>query len=365
MAEKDKHYFAGDYTAKGFYPLYTTNFQGLDLVIKLTGVSSSVKSEAMKKIAEEWQRKGFSIEWIHCSSNNEALDGIIFPDLKIGIYDSACGDISLETVSEAEINTDDEFLRKERLADQDNTINRYHHRINRAFQSSLELFKTGLFVHDDLEDIYIKNMDFAKADQLAIDVKKQLYRTLEPTGKNSITKHRFFGASTPNGVIDYIPNLTEDLGKRYFIKGRAGTGKSTLLRKLAAPAEKLGFDVEMYHCGFDPESMDMLIVRELDFCVFDSTDPHEYLPEKDSDEIIDLYKKTVVPGTDEKYEKEINKLTAKYKSYMKKGGVFLKKAKRNKEELDQIYRDAMKNSVIEDNFQIINEKVKQQANRLQ
>lgn len=47
-------------------------------------------------------------------------------------------------------------------------------------------------------------------------------------------------------------------------------------KKIAAAAESRGFDVEMYHCGFDPESIDMVLVRELKFCVFDSTNPHEY-----------------------------------------------------------------------------------------
>ena len=34
------------------------------------------------------------------------------------------------------------------------------------------------------------------------------------------------------------------------------------------------FDVEIYHCGFDPHSLDMVIVREVGIAIFDSTSPH-------------------------------------------------------------------------------------------
>src|SRR5699024_4865788 len=75
--------------------------------------------------------------------------------------------------------------------------------------------------------------------------------------------------------------------------------------------------------------------RELDFCVFDSTDPHEFFPERDNDEIIDIYEIAVSPGTDEKYAKEIKEVTAKYKSYMKNGIKKIKKAGEHRETIEQ------------------------------
>ena len=96
--------------------------------------------------------------------------------------------------------------------------------------------------------------------------------------KPSKVQHRFLGAATPVGAVDFVPNLTEDVPKRYFIKGRPGSGKSTMLKKIVAEGEKRGFDIEVYHCGFDPNSLDMIIIRELGIAIFDSTAPHEILP---------------------------------------------------------------------------------------
>ncbi|WP_289488014.1 hypothetical protein [Fictibacillus enclensis] len=39
--------------------------------------------------------------------------------------------------------------------------------------------------------------------------------------------------------------------RRFFIKGRREFWKSTLLKKLAAKAEDTGYDVEIYHYGFE------------------------------------------------------------------------------------------------------------------
>ena len=75
----------------------------------------------------------------------------------------------------------------------------------------------------------------------------------------------------------------------------------------------------MYHCALDPKSIDMIIVRELGLCVFDSTAPHEYFPERSGDGIIDIYETCVVAGTDEKYATELEILKEKYEACLVKG----------------------------------------------
>ncbi|MDD1369547.1 hypothetical protein PTB13_16880, partial [Bacillus sp. MHSD17] len=119
------------------------------------------------------------------------------------------------------------------------------------------------------------------------------------------------------------------------------SGKSTMLKKLAKAAEEKGFEVEVYHCGFDPNSLDMVIVRELGFAIFDSTAPHEYFPSREGDEIIDMYALIVTPGTDEKYATEIRDVSIQYKAKMNEAMSFLAKAKSVRDKLERIYIAAM------------------------
>ena len=112
--------------------------------------------------------------------------------------------------------------------------------------------------------------------------------------------------------VNYIDNLTRGLAKRIFIKGRPGTGKSTFLKKIKNAAIERGFDTETYYCSFDPSSLDMVIIRELSLCIFDSTSPHEMFPSLASDSILDIYDIAVTNGTDEKYSKELSEIQVKY-----------------------------------------------------
>ncbi|MFZ4453678.1 PRK06851 family protein [Salibacterium aidingense] len=361
MSEKVLHYYAGDHTAKGFYPLYASNFQGLERIFILKGSSAAIKTDILTKLADIWKSRNYELEVIHSSSDNDNLDGIIIPYLKIGVH-GGTSDPFEPKEGTIEIVDVDATLDSKHLERQQNRIQRYQKKIKKSFQSAHQSFQTGLRIHDDLEDIYIRHLDSDKADQAAEDVGKHLFSNEEPKEKTPLTKHRFFGASTPKGVVDYIPNIIDDLEKRYFIKGRAGTGKSTFLKKQAEAAQDLGLDVEIYHCGFDPESIDMVVVRELGFCIFDSTDPHEYFPETKNDEIIDLYEKTVAPGTDEKYANTIHDLTRMYKSYMKKGITHLKKAKQDNDNLEKIYLAASDDSTLNHIFDTLKKQVEIQEN---
>jgi len=114
-----------------------------------------------------------------------------------------------------------------------------------------------------------------------------------------------------------------------------------MLKKIAAAAANRGFDVEIYHCGFDPDSLDMVVVRELGFTVFDSTAPHEYFPCREGDEIVDLYERAVVPGTDERYAQELEDIKQKYSLNIKEGTSYLAKTKALHDELESFYIQAM------------------------
>ena len=60
MAGKSKHYFAGGHTARGFYPLYDSNLQGLDRIYILLGGAGTGKSSFyFQRTGETWLAKGY------------------------------------------------------------------------------------------------------------------------------------------------------------------------------------------------------------------------------------------------------------------------------------------------------------------
>ncbi|MBU8914911.1 PRK06851 family protein [Bacillus sp. FJAT-29953] len=348
MAGKVKNYFAGGNTARGFHNLYDSNLQGLDRLFILKGGPGTGKSSLMKKIGKEWVEKGYDIELLHCSSDNNSIDGVIIPALKVGIVDGTAPHViepKAPGAVEEYINLGEAWNAKA-LSAQKKVIQKLTNQISEAFATAYATFKEALEIHDDWEKIYINSMNFQKADQLTKKLIETFFGKMR-LSKQADVRHRFLGAATPKGAVDFVPNLTEDIQKRYFIKGRPGSGKSTMLKKLAAAAEERGVDVEIYHCGFDPNSLDMCIFRELGIAIFDSTAPHEYFPSRDGDEIIDMYEILIEQGTDEIFADFISKISTKYRNKMTEATSWLAKAKELHDQLEAIYISAMDFTVVE------------------
>jgi len=87
MAGRVINYYAGGNTALGFYSFYESNLKGLDRLFILKGGPGTGKSTLMKKIGQKWKDKGYDIELLHCSSDNNSIDGVIIPKLKVGVVD--------------------------------------------------------------------------------------------------------------------------------------------------------------------------------------------------------------------------------------------------------------------------------------
>ena len=61
------------------------------------------------------------------------------------------------------------------------------------------------------------------------------------------------------------------------------------MKKFADEAKNHGLDVRYIWCGLDANSVDGIILPELQLCVVDATSPHIHDPEREGDEIVDFF----------------------------------------------------------------------------
>ena len=80
-------YFAGGNTARGFYSLFDSSLEGLNRIFILKGGPGTGKSFLMKDVGNFWSEKGYDIEFLHCSSDPDSVDGVIITSLQVAIVD--------------------------------------------------------------------------------------------------------------------------------------------------------------------------------------------------------------------------------------------------------------------------------------
>lgn len=109
---------------------------------------------------------------------------------------------------------------------------------------------------------------------------------------NNTSASFFLGANTPGGFRSFFDELyyPEEGWKLYIIKGGPGTGKSSLMKRIAAECDKRGYYCERIYCSSDPASLDGVIIPRLKISIADGTPPHTLEPQYPgvSETIIDL-----------------------------------------------------------------------------
>ncbi|MEG2109739.1 MAG: ATPase [Clostridium sp.] len=110
----------------------------------------------------------------------------------------------------------------------------------------------------------------------------------------SKNRHMFLGGNTSEGFYSHFKYILsqEDANKIICLKGGPGTGKSSLMKKLAFYFATNSYTVEEFHCSSDDQSLDGILVKELKVAIMDGTAPHVIDPQTPGavDKIIDLAK---------------------------------------------------------------------------
>lgn len=340
MLGKILNYYASGNTAHGFVCQFDSSLQDIQQLYVLRNGLGAGKSDLLRHMGNQFVQQGYEIWLLHSATVNGAVNGLVVPQAQLGIVDEtgprpihfSAPDAKVTIIDFAEVCDAAKLNQAE--------IHRLQQAMEEAYKQADASFAEALAIHDDWEQVYITNMDTAAASRLAKELSERLYgNRTSANNKSAREYHRFLGAATPYGAVDFVPELTAGL-KRYLIKGRPGTGKSTLLKQIVQAGRERGFQIEVYHCGFDANSLDMVIVRELGFAIFDSTAPHEYAPDRDTDEIVDMYVHLVKPGTDEAYASRIQDCHTRYAAKMKQAIQQLADAKAYYDRLVQHYARA-------------------------
>ncbi|OPA73847.1 hypothetical protein BVG16_27065 [Paenibacillus selenitireducens] len=351
-----KHAFASGNTAHGRVNFFKSAFQGARRIFLLEGAPGTGKSVWIRRIAEAVGERDIRTEWFHNPLDSETLDGLWIPAYGVGVIDATACQDAFDDVQ------DTEFVRISLESAVDvavllpfqEVLQALEDQIEAGYQRATDSFLHTLRIHDDWEKYYIEHIRFADADIVTDELKALIPE--QSTGQG-LARHLYLGAATWRGAVDYVMNLTEETNRRIYVKGRPGSGKSTMLKKLVQTAEERGVNVEVFHCGFDPNSLDMVVYPSLGLAIFDSTAPHEHFPNREGDEILDMYVRTIDQGTDERYADDILEVKTQYAASMKASIAILAEVKQLRDRQRLIYAAATDYTIVENIGQQLLEEV--------
>lgn len=93
-----------------------------------------------------------------------------------------------------------------------------------------------------------------------------------------MVKKYFLGSFSPEGFKSGFGKTIENADyKTVILKGGAGTGKSSLMKKISKEFSK-NYQVEEYYCSSDPDSLDAVVLKNQKKIIVDGTAPHVFDP---------------------------------------------------------------------------------------
>lgn len=90
----------------------------------------------------------------------------------------------------------------------------------------------------------------------------------------------FLGSNTKRGFVPLFDELRNPVSgyRLYILKGGPGSGKSSLMRRIAKALEEQGHDIEYIPCASDPQSLDAILDYDSHVSIVDGTAPHTMDP---------------------------------------------------------------------------------------
>lgn len=271
MAEGNiRHMYPGGNTPLGFfsYYRYVIDSQQANRIFVLKGGPGTGKSTLMKKIGLELARQGYDIEFMHCSSDNNSLDGVVIPRLSVAVIDGTAPHMVDPVYPGAvdEIINLGQYWKVEGIRESRNDIIRVNNKIKENFRRAYRYLQAASHLMEDTEAIFEKVLDKGQETLFIHELKQTLFGQSSPARTPGKQRCLFAAAITPNGFTDHLDSLCSgNRVIRLYAPGGSSTGR--ILECLKDEALIQGYDIETYFCPMSPQRIEHIIIPSLNVSV--------------------------------------------------------------------------------------------------
>ena len=291
----ERHYFPGNNTPQGFfsYYKYILGQREANRIICIKGGPGTGKSTFMKRIGEMFAKLGEDIDYLHCSADEDSLDGVILKNRRIALIDGTRPHITAPVTPGAvdKIINLGEFWNEEGIALNKDEIIDLNEDCSGWYRIAYNYLNAAKSVFKSLEEIYYKAVEDSEIYRVVADIVTSEYGEYPICLRPGRQKKFFAGAITPGGLVNYLRSLLDNIQKVYLVSVPEGFSNQSFMEVLKEGAVYRGFDTEVFYCPMGPdEKIDHIIVPQLSLAFITVNEYHDLEPwelfdeEEDSEE---------------------------------------------------------------------------------
>lgn len=269
---KIRRMFPGGNTSQGFYSLHDNIISdNRNKLYILKGMPGGGKSSLMTRIGERALDKGYTLEYHHCPSDPESIDGLVINELGIAIVDGTPPhsiDPVYPGLSDRIINLAN-YIDESKMEKYKKDIEKAKDKNKKAYRRAFNYLKAAKSVYNEIESINKEYQDFKKINQISKEYLDEIF-SYEIIGEGNYSfknRYMFSNAYTPKGYFDYTDSIVEGVSNKYYLEGDLGTGKSILMKRIMKRANMENFHIEIYYNAFAPEKIESILIYELDLMI--------------------------------------------------------------------------------------------------
>jgi len=270
--------YPGGNTPAGFYSYYEYVISPLEArkIFILKGGPGTGKSTIMKKVGLEFSKKGYEVEFMRCSSDNNSLDGIVIPKLKIAILDGTAPhvvDPVFPGVVDEIINLG-QFWDEKGLESFKDQIISVSQQVKGYFNRAYNYLKAASFLKKDTETIYDNAADKGQLSFFAYELAAEIFKDIQPSKTYGRIRRMFASGITPGGFTDNLDSLCSGT-KIFRLTAPSGSNTSEIIGYLKKEALIRGLYTEAFYCPMAPERVEHLIIPELKVSIITANVYHD------------------------------------------------------------------------------------------
>lgn len=344
MAGTERHMYPGNNTPEGFfsYYQYILGQREADRIICIKGGPGVGKSTFMKKIGETMLEEGHDVDFMHCSSDNNSLDGIVLRDKKIALIDGTSPHV-VDPINPGAVDSiihlgdywNEDGIRKNKEALISN-----NERIKSIFSRVYNYLAAAGKMYDNLSSIYESAINHVEVYKISAKIVGDELAHREISSRQGDVKKYFASAITPCGFANFLDTLLQGCRKIYLIQAPVGVSSERMLNLFMEGAVYRGFSVEAYYCPMKPATkVEHLLIPELNLAFVTSNQYHALDPSTlDAQEVVLINLEDIIQYEAIRYQENIlEDSKKKMEELLDKAILCLSLAKKEHDDLEKYY----------------------------